>query len=87
MVQFNSKIVQYKNRWWIVNKKLLEDGFFNQEIIDVGLVYLDGQREIKPTASEVSLYLEYGGVRDIQIMRYLESGMVINFLDGNQKAV
>ncbi|HHT04304.1 MAG TPA: hypothetical protein GX005_08330, partial [Bacteroidales bacterium] len=30
MVQFNSKIVQYKNKWWVVNKKLLEDGFFNQ---------------------------------------------------------
>ena len=61
MVQFNSKIVQYKNKWWIVNKKLLEDGFLNQEIIDIDLVYLDGQREIKPTASDVSLYLEYGG--------------------------
>ena len=63
MVQFNSKIVQYKNKWWVVNKKLLEDGFLGQEIIDIDLVYLDGQREIKPTASEVSLYLEYGGSR------------------------
>ena len=61
MVQFNSKIVQYKNRWWIVNKKLLEEGFSDQEIIDIDLVYLDGQREIKPTASEVSLFLEFGG--------------------------
>ena len=61
MVQFNSKIVQYKNKWWIVNKKLLEDGFLGQEIIDIDLVYLDGQREIKPTASDVSLYLEFGG--------------------------
>src|SRR5678809_82259 len=78
MILFNCKIVQYSNKWWIVNKSKLESGYidyksytsegtfvnsiaFNQKIIPFNQVDTNGERSIKPTASEVSLFLEYGG--------------------------
>lgn len=36
---------------------------FAQPILDIDLVDRDGQREIKPTASEISLFLEFGGAK------------------------
>ena len=78
MILFNCKIVQYSNKWWIINKSKLESGYidyksytsegtfinsvaFNQKIIPFNQVDTNGERSIRPTASEVSLFLEFGG--------------------------
>src|SRR5678815_5407723 len=77
-IRDSCKIVQYSNKWWIVNKSKLESGYidyksytsegtfvnsvaFNQKIIPFNQIDTNGERSIRPTASEVSLFLEFGG--------------------------
>ena len=60
LTAFNAKVVQYGNKWNIINKLTLETRQ-TSSIIQVGLVHVNGRREIKPVASEVSMKMEFGG--------------------------
>ena len=60
LTAFNAKVVQYGNKWNIVNKLTLETRQ-TSNIIQIGLVDVNGRREIKPVASEVSMKMEFGG--------------------------
>ena len=60
LTAFNAKVVQYGNKWNIINKLTLETRP-TSNIIQIGLVDVNGRREIKPVASEVSMKMEFGG--------------------------
>lgn len=60
LTAFNAKVVQYGNKWNIINKLTLETRQ-TSNIIQIGLVDVNGRREIKPVASEVSVKMEFGG--------------------------
>ena len=62
LTAFNAKVVQYGNKWNIINKLTLETRQ-TSNIIQIGLVDVNGRREIKPVASEVSMKMEFGGSR------------------------
>lgn len=57
---FNLKVVQYENKWNVVNKYLLEKSIA-QKNITIGALDVSGIREVKPAASEVSMKMEFGG--------------------------
>lgn len=77
LLLFNLKVFQYENRWVLINKYNLENGFLDkflytsngifqgednatQEVITIDKIFLSGQREVKPSAMEVSINMEFG---------------------------